>query len=146
MVNLVAESARRQAAALDLEPLAVAILRADLHVVRARDDTELVRDAQAALGTGLLPGRLHDDRVDELDHILLFVVLDVRLEHDDGAAQHTDLRRSESNTVGLRQRLAHIVEQHVQPGIKILDLVAVLAQLRVTIFENHSCSHSVSLL
>ena len=30
MVDLVAEGARRQAAALDLEPFAVAILRADL--------------------------------------------------------------------------------------------------------------------
>ena len=146
MVDLVAEGARRQAAALDLEPFAVAILRADLYIVRALDDAELVRNAQAALGAGLLPGRLHDGGVDELDHILLFPVRDVRLEHDDGAAQHADLRRGKADAVGLGQRLAHIVEQHVQPGIKILDLVAVLAQLRVSVFENHSCSHIVSLL
>ena len=113
---------------------------------RALADAELVRNAQAALGAGLLPGRLHDGGVDELDHILLFPVRDVRLEHDDGAAQHADLRRGKADAVGLGQRLAHIVEQHVQPGIKILDLVAVLAQLRVSVFENHSCSHIVSLL
>ena len=141
-----AESARRQAAALYLKPRTVTILRADLHVVRAPDNTELVRDTQAALGTGLLPGRLHNDGVDELDHILLFIIRDVRLEHNDSAAQHTDLRRGEADTVGLRQRLTHIVEQHVQPGIEIRDLVAVLAQLGVTVFENLSCSHSVSLL
>lgn len=31
--------------------------------------------------------------------------------------------------VGLRQRLAHIVEQHMQTGIEVLDLMGVLAQL-----------------
>ena len=75
-----AEGARRQAAALDLKPLAVTILRADLYIVRALDDAELVRNAQAALGAGLLPGRLHNDRVDELNHILFFIVRDVRLD------------------------------------------------------------------
>lgn len=48
MVDLVAEGARRQAAALDLEPFAVAILRADLYIVRALDDAELVRNAQSS--------------------------------------------------------------------------------------------------
>ncbi len=57
MVDLVAEGARRQAAALDLKPRTVTILRADLHVVRALDNTELIWHTQAALGTDLLPGR-----------------------------------------------------------------------------------------
>ena len=124
----------------------MAILRADFYVIRALDDTKFIWDAQAAFGAGLFPCRLHDHRVNELDHILVGIVRDIRLKHDDSAAQHTDLRRGEADTVGLRQRLTHIVEQHVQPGIEIRDLVAVLAQLGVTVFENHSCSHSVSLL
>ena len=146
MIQLVAECARRQAVPLDLEPLAVTILRAHLHIVRARNDAVLIRHAQAALGADLLTRRLNDHGVDELNHILVLFVGDVRFQHDDGAAQHADLRRGKADTVGLGQRLAHIVEQHVQAGIKVLDLVAVLAQLGVAVFQDHSCSHCIPLL
>ena len=83
---------------------------------------------------------LDDLGVNQLDDLIVLV------HHDAHPAQHADLRRGKADAVGLGQRLAHIVEQHVQPGIKILDLVAVLAQLRVSVFENHSFSHIVSLL
>ena len=141
-----AECTRRQTVPLDLKPFAVAILRAHLHIVRARNDAVLIRHAQAALSTDLLAGRFDDDGVDELDHILVLFIRDVRFQHNDGAAQHADLRRGEADAVGLRQRLAHIVEQRVQTGIEILDLVAVLTQLGVTIFQDHSCSHCIPLL
>ena len=141
-----AECTRRQTVPLDLKPFAVAILRAHLHIVRARNDAVLIRHAQAALGADLLAGRFDDDGVDELDHILVLFIRDVRFQHNDGAAQHADLRRGKTDTVGLRQRLAHIVEQHMQTGIEILDLMAVLAQLGVAVFYDHSCSHCIPLL
>lgn len=94
-----------------------------------------IRHAQAALGADLLAGRFDDDG-------LMSSIIYSSFSSGTFVSSTMTARRStptcgaaEATPVGLRQRLAHIVEQRVQTGIEILDLVAVLAQLGSPFFR-----------
>ena len=87
VVAFMGEAARRQALALRLEPVAVAVLRAQTHKFRALDHTVAAGDAQAALHAVLLAGGLQNLRIDELDQ--LAVVID----YDDAAQDAEDAAR-----------------------------------------------------
>ena len=143
MVDLVAEAAGGKAGAFDLKRVAVPILCADFDMVRTLDDAVPLRQAQTALAALLLAVPFYDLGVHELDKILVLPFRDVGFHHNAGAADNADLRRGEADTVRLRKRLLHIVQQLMQPLVEGCIRTADLPQRRVFLSQNISKRHSI---
>ena len=138
---VMAEAARCEAGSLRLKPLAVSVLSAHPDSHRPLDQAILARNAQAAFRPILLAGHLKDFGVDELDDLLLLSLGNVRLNHEDCAAQDTDLRRGKADAVGIDQRLPHIVQKLMKPGVKIGHRTAFLIQSRLFFCQNITKCH-----
>ena len=138
MLGLVAEALCDDALALALEPVAEAVLCADLRPCRTGHIAVNARNGQAALYDALRAALLDDLGVDQLDH-LLRVLVDVE-EHDD-AAQDANLRGGKADTARVFQRLAHIVDQYMQAVVELFDRTAVLCQLFVALGKNFAKCH-----
>ena len=135
MVDLMQKAARGQVLAFILIPVAVAVLRTDLRVFRARDQPPLAGQAQAALNAGLLFfADLHDLRVDQLPVLALGV-------DNHYAAQNADLRCGKSRAVRVVERLDHIVDQLRKPVVKFGNRAADLGKDRVSDCNNVAKCH-----
>ena len=138
-----AEAARGKSRALDLEPFAEAILRPDPDVHRALHETILARYAQAALRAVLLAGGLDYLGVNELDNVFVLALGNVGFEHEHRTAQYADLRRCKADAVCLGKRVRHIVEQLMQPRVKVCHRAALFVQRRIALCKYMSECHSV---
>jgi hypothetical protein len=151
MVVLVLDAAGQQVLGFQLEPLAVAVLCADLDGHGAGHGAVVAREGQAALVGGLLVLRHGEDLgVDEVDELVLVVFGDLLrgvggVPHHKDAAQHPHLGACETHAVGGDHRLAHIVQQGGQTVIEVGHRAADLVQDGVALFYNVADSHEVYL-
>ena len=141
MVQLMAEAAAGKTHALHLEPLAVSVLGANLHLIGALHQAELARHAETALRAVLLTGGGDNLRVNELDDILILPFRHIGLQHQHCPAQNTYLGRSQAHAVFVGQGLGHIVQQLVQARIELGHRAAVLVQCRLALYKNIPSSH-----
>ena len=133
MLDLMAESPCREALSLRLEPFAVPVLCPHPHPVGPGDNAPLAGQAQAALQTGLLAALGDDLRVDQLQILLALLV-----QHQAHPAQDAHLRGCQTGAVGVRQRFGHIVQQVMQPPVKLFHRAADLRQTLIALFHNLS--------
>ena len=127
VLDLMAEAPGRQALVFDLEPLTVPVLGTDTHHLRPRYHAVFPGNAQAALQPGLFSLGVDDLRVHQLDQLILLV------QHHAHPAQYAHLGRSQAHAAGVGQCICQVVQQRMQPAVKICNRAAHLAQARLAL-------------
>ena len=122
-----------------LVPVAVAILRPQLALIRPCHIAPLVGNGKAALQHTLFPALLNDFRIDRFDsHIAQM--------HDKKAAAAAHLRCSQSNALRLIQCFVHIIQQCMQILIEHCHRTADGSQHRISHLDDSSQCHAKFLL
>ena len=136
-----AEAAGSQAVALHLKIFAVPVLCAHLDIVRARDLTEHTGNAEAPLSACLFAGILDDLRIDQFIEDLVLILFHIGLQNNNSAAQNAYLRCRQANAAALQQCISQIVQQLMQPVVKISNHAALLSQYRILLCTYYSDCH-----
>ena len=115
--------------------LTVAVLGADLYVIRPLDHAPLTGQAQAAFDAVLLAGGLQDLGVDEFDQAAV-----VHIDEED-PAQDAHLGGGQTGAVGVRQGFGHVVEQVVEALVKVCHRAGDLMQGRLLLGHDGAKCH-----
>ena len=123
--------------ALSLIPLSKSVLSADLDHIGPGDNTILAGDAETALHARLFPALGDNFRVDQLQNFLSHV-------YHHHAAENAYLGCGQTDAPGVFQCLRHIVQQLMEPVIKLGHRAGHLAKCRVLFRQNISQCHGNS--
>jgi hypothetical protein len=142
VIVLVLDGDGEQALRLELERLALAVLRPDTDALCTVDLLVDAGERQAPLLPRHLARPLDDLRVDE-DRQPARLVLGRRVDDEDPLLD-ADLRRRETAPRGRVHGLGHVVDERLDLGRDLGDGLCLLAKARVGVVQNRADRHGIA--